>query len=261
MSKLLYSTAAGDIAVNRQSLAAVPTPEPMGQFHKPIPFAEHVEVVEKSLDRHGLRIASEEFAVTKGQDSFFGVIEVEAKEGQLITADEWRMLIGLRGSHNQRIPAGMVVGSQVMVCSNLCFSGSVGNWSTRQTTNAWDRMIPMIDDSVDRIHELADEQERRVVHYKEKSLSPRAGDALLMDMMRKDILSGSMAKRAQQEWDEPTYPEHAADGFNAWRLLNAVTEAQKPSGNHYNPNQIANRTVEATRMLDYQSNFETKLAA
>lgn len=255
MGHLMYSTSAGDIAVDRAALHAVETPEPLGSFHFPVDFGFFVDQVEHSLDTHGLSIVAEEHAITKDRQSFFSVIEVDAKEGVLTAAGDWRMLVGLRGSHNQRTPREIVVGNKMLVCSNLCFSADLGKFSTRQTTNIWDRLPELIDIAVRKIPAAANVQTLRIERYKDFGLKPAAGDALLTDMVRHDALAPSAIKRALKEWDDPSYEEHAAEGRTAWRLLNAVTEAQKPTGSTYNMHQIADRTATATRLLDTATDF------
>jgi hypothetical protein len=118
---LLYSTHE-DRPVSRSQLAMIPTPPPRGPRHRPYPFGSYVEDVHEALDRVGITVAEEEYAVTKDHQRMFGMMEIEASnplEGELITADEWRLELGLRGSHDQRTGRGLVLGDKVMVCSNL----------------------------------------------------------------------------------------------------------------------------------------------
>jgi len=38
---------------------------------------------------------------------------------------DYAWIVGLRNSHDKTYPAGLVAGSKVFVCDNLCFSGEV----------------------------------------------------------------------------------------------------------------------------------------
>lgn len=248
---LLYSQA----NISRQGLSELVTPPALGAFHQPYGFGQYVDDIEESLDIAGLQVANQEFEVTHEGNRLFGVLEVEPKAGELITAEEWKLLVGLRGSHDQRIPRGLTLGSQVLVCSNLCFSGSLGTVNTKQTTNIGLRLPHLIRDAVNRIPELAERQEKRFDAYKHLELSPRVGDAALTELFRRGALSAPQLGRAIKEWDEPSYIEHThadagATTRSGWRLFNAVTEVQKPTGNNHNPDLVRQRTEIASTFLD-----------
>ena len=248
---LMYSTV-NDKPMNLNQLAMVPTPPPRGRFHQPYPFYDYVEDVTHALDRAGMAVLGEEYAVTKDNGSMFGLMEIGAKplEGELITADEWKLMLGLRGSHNQRVGRGLVLGNQVVVCSNLMFTGNVANFSTRQTTNIGQRLPGLIYNAVQQIPQMAERQEKVFDAYHNKELKPRAGDAALVEIYRRDGLNPSQLGRAIHEWHEPSFDEHGAEGWNAWRLMNSVTESLKPTGQNVNMDAVAQRSQVTSKFLD-----------
>lgn len=248
---LMYNTN-DDTLLTRAQLAAVPTPNGQGRFHQPVGFGEYVDYVERSLGAHGMQVAEQEYCVTKDHNAFFGLLEVTPLEGgaELIRARDWRLLVGLRGSHDQRMPRGLVLGSSVIVCSNLCFSGNIADFRTKQTTHIWSRLPRLIDQAVGQIPQLAVEQERKFEAYRNFEMKPRWGDAALVEVHRRGGLTAAQLGRAVAEWDHPSYDAHAEQGFTAWRLMNAVTEAHKPTGERFNPNLVADRTVIASRFID-----------
>ena len=227
--KLMYS-AKNDTLVTRHQMEQLITPPAMGAFHHPYPFAEYIDTVEHALGLEGIQVANEEYAITNDAMRFFGMMEIAPKEGQLITSDEWKLTLGLRGSHDQRIPRGLVLGTSVMVCSNLCFHGNVANFSTKQTTNIASRLPELVRESVKRIPMLAEAQEQAFDDLRNMELSPEDGDNLLVDIYRRGGFSSPQLTRAIDEWHEPSHGEHAAQGWSAWRLFNAGTEAIKPTG-------------------------------
>lgn len=251
MSHLMYSTE-NDRPISRDQLAMIPTPEGRGRFHHPYPFGDYVEDVALALDRSGIEILGEEYAVTKDHQRMFGVMEIGAKplEGELITADEWKLLVGVRGSHDQKVQRGIVLGSSVMVCSNLCFGGNIGKLNTKQTTNIGLRLPGLIRNAVAQIPQMAERQERVYDAYHNTNLNARGGDAALVEIYRRDGLSSAQLGRAIHEWHEPTHQEHTAEGWSAWRLMNSVTESLKPSGSHVNMELVAHRTQVTSKFLD-----------
>lgn len=240
MSRLMYSRK-DDVLLTRAQLAHLPTPAPMGAFHHPYPFADYVNDVHEALDKVGIAVTAEDYAVTKDHNKMFGMMEVSLK-GELITADEWNMNIGLRGSHDQRIPRGLVLGTQVIVCSNLCFHGNIGQFKTKQTVHIGKRLPGLIHDAVMRIPEMASVQDAAFKRMKELEFKARWGDAALVDMYRQGAFSAPQLARAIDEWHNPTYAEHASHGWSLWRLLNAGTEALKPTGQTTNMITVEQRT-------------------
>lgn len=233
------------IITNRAQLAEYRAPsEGLGRFHRPIDFAEYVDEVESQLQRTQMKVVSEEHIVGHEGNRHFGILEIApALEGELIQAKDWSMFLGLRGSHDQSVQRGLALGRSVMVCSNLCFSGDIATISTKQTLNIWTRLPGMIYEAVARIPELAHLEEDRVNRMKEFELRPRQGDMLLVEALRRGHLSSAQLSRAVNEWDRPSHEEFSENGFTAWRLENAVTEAVKPANTaNHNLFTVQNRT-------------------
>lgn len=250
MSHLLYSTA----NTTRAQLAAIPTPPALGRFHQPYPFGLYVDEVTDALDRIGYQVLAEEYEVTPNHSSFFGALEIapvdEAIEGEYIPREGYSLLVGVRGSHDQRLPRGLVLGSKVFVCSNLAFSGNIGSFASRQTKYLHTRLPRLINEVVAKIPHLAEVQDRKFEAFKEYApANKRWGDAALVEILRQGGLSPSQLGRAVKEWDRPSHDEHASHGYSAWRLFNAVTEALKPTGEQVNHNTIAQRTEIVDRFL------------
>lgn len=236
-----------DQKVSRTQLDVMPVPPSIGRWHNPIAFGEFVNEVENQLDRVGLVINKEEHLVGHEGMRYFGLMEVAPKEGQLITSDEWKVLMGLCGSHDQSVGRKIALGDYVMVCSNLCFRGDIYTSSTRQTLNIWNRLPGMLYNAVSRIPQMAELEDQRIEKFKNTVLStPQAMDALASIFMDKGLSSAQLG-RSIHEWHEPTFPEF--DGHTAWTLENAITQAVKPTGGNGNMLTVMNRTQQASEYL------------
>jgi hypothetical protein len=245
MTALMYS--AQDTLITAAELAAVPTPAPLGAFHQPVGFGDYLELIKHRLVRAGIAVSQEEYVLDATGQTFFGCMGLDL-EG--FRNEEMTITLGVRGSHNQKVPRGITIGNRVIVCSNLCFSGDIGTMSTKQTTNVWNRLPGLVDGAVARIPQLAQREEDRMDAYKMYALKPRVGDAALVEMTRQGALTSGQLGRAIQEWDRPSFEEHTDSGFSAWRLLNAVTEVQKPTGANVNMDTVRERTSRAVTFLD-----------
>lgn len=231
-----------DTLMNRGQIRNLPTPAPMGPMHHPYPFGDYIEDVSEALDREGLMIHSEEFAVQNDGNRMFGMMEVGPMEGELIQADDWKVIVGLRGSHDQRIPRGLVIGTQVLVCSNLCFHGNITQMKTKQTTHIGDRLPAMLRTAVAQIPQMAEYQEEVFDSYKNHELSDNVANTILVDLYRDKAFSSPQLTTAINQWYEPKHDEHAELGKTAWRLFNAATEALKPTGDSTNMHLVHDRT-------------------
>jgi hypothetical protein len=248
MTQLLYLHS----NTTREQIALMPTPAPMGPRHRPYSFDNYITNVEESLDRVGFEILSQEYEVPSDHMRFFGAMEIAPRvvTGEVYSDAEYKLLVGLRGAHDQSITRGLVLGSRVTVCSNLMFSGNIANFNTKQTTFIHRRLPGLLSEAIGHIPALAQAQHEKFGAYQNYEFSNvRGGDAALVEIYRQGGLSAAQLGKAIREWDQPTYEEHARFGKSAWLLLQSVTEALKPGGDNVNHNLIANRTMIADRFL------------
>jgi len=246
---LMYNPA-DDILINRQGLQLLPTPQKMGRFHQPYAFGDYVENIHEALNMEGMLTVEEEYAVTKDGNRMFGMIKVKPLTGEFIGKDDYAITLGVRGSHDQSIARGIALGTSVMVCSNLCFHGNMGNLRTKQTTNIASRLPGMIRDAVAHIPEQVYKQGKTFEMYKDMELKPRHGDAALVELYRRDAFSGSQLATAINEWDHSSYEEHEAQGNSVWKLFNAATQSLKPTGHNVNMELIRERSEKVSTFMD-----------
>lgn len=226
----------GDLQT-RDQLAALNYPLPRGQRHVIRPFIDDIEIVTATLGDFGYRITDEAFGVTFDKDNlarqFFGAIEVRptALEGEYLPADERSIVVGIRGSADQSLPRQLVAGTNTFVCSNLCFHGNLTKVSTKQTTFVASRIEHLFRDALSLLPQEVDRDNRRIEAYKNKVIKSSVGDAILIELVRRNILNASDLPTAIAEWDKPAHIEHAQHGKTIYQLFNACTEAIKPRDN------------------------------
>lgn len=248
---------AGAKAIDRHALANLPLPEARGSRHVIRPFVEDVELVDRFLGNNGFVIAEEAFGTktdAKGFPSqFFGVLEIKpALVGEHTPAKEgaFALSVGIRGSYDQSLPRGLAVGSRVFVCDNLAFSGEIDVYA-KQTTNIGKRIEYLLADAVAKVPQLAEQQSRRFEAYRNYKINKVKGDAILVECVRMGVLNPSDMGKAIKEWDEPSHPEHAAEGKTIWTVFQAITESIKPS-NQDRAHVLSawGRTIPLTNYLD-----------
>ena len=231
--------------ITRNELANVlPINGAMGARHNPVPYIDFVERSIYELEKVGFKIKSEGYGVTKQGARMFGLLELESPYS------DYAPMYGFRGSYDQTLPRQGVFGSTVFVCDNLMLNGAI-EFKTKQTTNINERLPALIHDSIVKLPEMMENQHKQFQAYKEIEINPRHGDAAIIELVRRKVLTPSQVGRTIAEWDTPKHEEHAQYGNSLWRLMNAVTEAIKPA-NEDNAAVLGNmaRTGGLTKFLD-----------
>jgi hypothetical protein len=250
MSTLLYNSAT-DIKVERDYLANLQTPAPMGSRHAPYPFHAFATDTVDSIERAGFTIEQEDYAITKNEQRLFGLLNVSRPVVPdapsfgvpALYKPKWNLLVALRGAHDQSISRGLAIGSRVMVCSNLCFHGDLGNWNSKQTTNIAQRIPDMVADAVAGLAGAGRKLTIDFDAFNAKQISRDTGDKVLMDIYRSGGFSASQMGRAVDDWDDCSVEEHTANGRNLWWLFNSATLALKPTGANTNHGDIQHRST------------------
>jgi hypothetical protein len=209
----------GGFHVEREQLYLNETPQPTDTW-TPIPHYQLVDEVQRSLGAAGYSMINQEHALARGGQRYFGLIELASAN------DDYNTIVGIRNSHDKSFPAGLVVGSGVFVCDNLCFSGEV-KVGRRHTVNINRDLPGLIDAAVGRVNNIKLSQEQRIDAYKQTEFEQQLSDHLLVELLRARVITPTKIKKVLRSYENPEHPEFQVDGFTAWRFFNAVTEHLK----------------------------------
>jgi len=209
----------GGHEVSLDELAMAPIPQATDSY-RPLAHIDLVEMVKDSLFRTGYSITGETHALCK--ERYFGLMDLKSDYADRTTT------IGLRNSHDQKFPAGMVVGNRVFVCSNLAFNGEV-KFSRKHTTYIMRDLPRLIDSSIGKINDFEISQAARIEAYKTTELDIKDVDHALMSILRAKVLPANTVVKALEEFNHPRHDEFKKGGNTIWRLYNACTEYMKGS--------------------------------
>jgi hypothetical protein len=110
--------------VERDEVYGIQTPEPTSTWY-PLPHREVLGEVTIQLDQGKFQIVSEQDALSHKGARYFGTLAIAHVPGEQEVKPDYGFVVGLRNSHDKSYPAGLVAGTQVFVCDNLCFSGEI----------------------------------------------------------------------------------------------------------------------------------------
>lgn len=114
----------GGWEATRTEVEAVEAPAPKDRWH-PISHRAMLQTVEAALPHHGIEVTGDAKYALGGVDGarFFGLLPV--RRAGLTPAADWQFVLGIRNSVDKSFAAGLVAGTHVFICDNLCFSGTV----------------------------------------------------------------------------------------------------------------------------------------
>jgi hypothetical protein len=147
-------------------------------------------------------------------------MEIQRRE----TDQDYCWVLGLRNSHDKTFPAGIVVGSQVLCCDNLAFSGEVK--IARKHTRYIVRDLPrLVQSAVGKLMDRWHHQDQRLATYKLADLDDRTAHDLVIRACDVGVCPNKLIPRVLHEWRQPRHPEFQPR--TVWSLFNAATEALK----------------------------------
>jgi hypothetical protein len=222
MSNMLLHCGAEEIAYD--ALQSVPTPAATKTW-TPLPHDELLDAVKGELVASGLEIACQTLAVSQSAtgryaDRFFGLLEVGGGDAAL----GYAMMVGIRNSHDQRFPAGICVGSRVLVCDNLAFSAEIV--IARKHTRHIRKDLPrLLDDAVGRLGDHRRRQAERIEAYQSAPLPDSQFHDLAIRSLDAQVVSASKIPRVLEAYREPSHDEFRPR--TVWSAFNAFTEVLK----------------------------------
>ena len=96
--------------VTRDTLRALPLPQPLSRRHRPVPHLELIEALQEQLDRRGLAISREQLALRRDGQRLFGTMDL-VREGSE-PAPEEGLALGLRQGNDLSYAIEIVAGQR-----------------------------------------------------------------------------------------------------------------------------------------------------
>jgi hypothetical protein len=207
--------------VEREQLANVVTAPATRTFH-PIPHHLLLSSVQETLERAGMSVVSEAHGLTRNGARYFGLLEIKDDHA----ADDFALVVGIRNADDQALACGLAIGSSVLVCDNLAFSGEVK--IQRKHTRFIHRDLPgLLSHAVAQLGQLRRTQETRFSTYKTAELTDIAAHDLIVQALDARVIGPMKLVDVLKEWRAPRHHEFREGGKTAWRLFNCFTEILK----------------------------------
>jgi len=211
--------------VTRSDLHSVDVvrPETAGSRWAPVQHGKLADTLASNLLDRGIVIQNEVWAVDASGQDLVGGIDVRLPESlgiEPITGSLYSM--ALRHSNRQKFALTISCGLRVMVCQNGVLTGE---WVMRRRHTTGLDLGSEIDRGVDRFVEEARSAGQAVEQLRERSLTNRETDHLLMEAGRRKLMPFSHVGLVWKRYQSPESEDWLAR--NAWSLLNSFNEVVK----------------------------------
>ena len=198
------------------------------RFDSSYPFDDYADEIINGFERRGCVISEEEYVIQTDAMRMYGLIKI-MPSFMLQPAkldNDWALIVAFRATYNDTLSVEITMGSQVLVCSNLCFHGDLLGIQEIENT---EQLPNIIGDALDKLPTMSSGQENRFATFKRSKINKATGDLMLMDIYRKAGLNIQQLGIAIKEWDTPSFESHGQfdnrNGYSLWRLFNAATQA------------------------------------
>jgi len=241
MSGLLLDQPDSGTATLEQVLQyQAPAPERSNRYQA-VQNGELIDMVEKASGQMGLHIHDPQFGLSRKGMRMFGVFEVSGLD---MFDESAKLMLGIRNSFDGSLRAAICFGSKVFVCSNLIFSGYVGDEGIvggarhRHTVNVSETLFDRILESLQQVNEYRDSQSLFYNKLQNTPLTRAEGCEIIVNAGFAGVIGKTDVLPYADEWlFQETGPRNKAEENrewhedfkyrNAWSLMNAFTQMQK----------------------------------
>ena len=205
--------ARGAQRVTRSELSQF-VPPPKSPTWQPVSHSELIDTIPSELDRRGLHVKDEHYAVQKNGLQLFGTLDLDWQD-----TGEYAAALGIRTSNDRSLSITLVAGALVYACTNLCLSGDLIALKRKHTSrlNLAQELAGAIDRYQSSISDLYDGLER----LKTTSVRNENAKGMVYDIFKRKIVPLRM-------FHGVTEYIHAHQEQNPiltkWEVYNAFTE-------------------------------------
>ena len=220
----IIAGSAGANFADYNKVISIPVPTPT-KTYSPISHKNVIDLIAyKANKMTGLEVANQQFVLGAKGNQMFGSVALRTGD------DDRHALIGFANSYDKSLSLRIVSGASIMVCSNMCISGSDFASRRKHTTGIGSEIEGMIEDAIEastdnyrKVAAQLDDWKARELNWTEgaETLGRAFFDGVLsprqMSIAMGDWKSAKEGKPRHQEFAEPTM----------YSLYNCMTEGLK----------------------------------
>lgn len=213
-------------SVERSDVFNVVVP-PATNTWKPVSHRLLIDTVAAAVEKRNLRIVGEQHFLGKSGDRYFGRLRVQPdpKQTQVAVPEDYGFFIGIRNSLDKSYAGSLGFGSEVFICSNGLFSAEF-IMNRKHTPEIMTDLPRLTDEIMSRFGGHRANIQHRFDVYKHTEVSDRVAHDLIIQAAEIGATNYRQVPTVVKQWKTPDHNSFG-ERKNAWRLLNAFTEAAK----------------------------------
>jgi len=130
------------LRVTEAEVRAVPEPEFTKTWH-PIAHSKVIDALDLAVERHGLAVKSRHYTLAGDGSKMFGTWNIDSGHADR----DW--CFGFRNGMDKSMALGMTAGTNIIVCSNMCFSGDYIAFRKHTSGLSMDHLVWMADQAIE----------------------------------------------------------------------------------------------------------------
>ncbi len=220
----IIAGSAGANFADYNKVISIPVPTPT-KTYSPISHKNVIDLIAYKAEKlTGAEVVNKQFVLGAKGNQMFGSVALKTGD------DDRHALIGFANSYDKSISLRIVSGASIMVCSNMCISGSDFTSRRKHTNGIGSEIEGMIEDAIeastDNYHKVA----AQLDDWKARELNWEKGAETLGRAFFDGILSPRQMSIAMGDWrsakeGKPRHQEFAAPSL--YSLYNCMTEGLK----------------------------------
>jgi len=216
----------------------VPEPKFTTTWH-PVSHAKVIHALEVAVKNEGIDVVDKNYSLAAEGQNMFGTWSLDS--GERDAKIGWEL--GFRNSVRKSFAIGITAGTNVFVCSNLCFSGDFLEFRRHTKQVDEEELIVLAGREVGQLIEKIKYQVGWQNYLKEILLPTHRFKMLTYDAMRRGVFSPSKFNKFVDCWEEETKQEKER---SLYTFHGACTRLLRDRGLF----QIATQTGELNRLAD-----------
>jgi hypothetical protein len=225
--------------VNIQTLRTITVPEET-ETYKPVGHDWLALQVKEIGTAYLGECLSSGYGTSKDGQQLFGLHTFKSS-----ITDDQTIALGFRNSYDKSLPVGIVGGSSVLVCDNMCLWGDVKR-IRKHTGNVIEDINKILINLASGLGETFEAFNKFAEGMMKIEVSDDDAYKFLGLARGYEALRHQHFSRALKEWNTPVHDEWL--GRNAWSLYNACTEALKGS----RQDEVAERHLKLTQLASQE---------
>ena len=217
----------GSQHVTLDALRTIPTPQPRGSRHQPIPHASLVDALIDGITGRGWTVRDSDLGISQYGAQLFGTLDLRRATD---TDPEMGTMLGFRSSTNSSMSIRGVAGKRIFVCSNMCFAGEMFLMRRKSTTRL--DLSEMIAEGLDRFLVQSEALTEGIDRLKNTTITDLQARARIFDLFNASVLPSRLLQPLARFYFHPTEDQSDCHPRTLWGLNNASTRtlaALKPA--------------------------------